>query len=266
MFFLQALGLGFLADTTCFFYLIFMQEESVKYSRTPNVIEQFIIERCVRNTRKMYIESFILFLALDLVVLYLTFIFFAESYIITGILLLLFTLVMGIFLLVIWDVIKQSGSKNYQIISGQGSWSVEYEFVGKVIEIVSKVNGENFCMVVPDMAIVPKCGETRNIKYEYVKIFEFDPPFGYGNIFISIDGKGLTNKHKNVIAKVKPIGILSVVLSISFCLSLLFCFLTEFKETWFVYISLGTFFVFARTIAIWNNNRNLRKSLNEEIS
>lgn len=240
-----------------------MQEEFLKYSRKPNLIEQFIIERCVRNTRISYIETFIFFLACDLAFWYLTILFFSES-ILMGLLMFIFASGIGIFLILIWAVIKDARIKSYQIISAQGAWSSEFEGEGKTRHLVSKVNGAKICMVVPGMAIVPKYGEAQNIEYEYVKIFEFPPPFGYDNIFISIDRKGFTEKHKTYIEKLKPIGLLSIIISVLFCVNLLFCFITEFAVPWISYLCLGLFLIFGRTIIIWVCNNELRKSLNRE--
>ena len=252
---MQGLDIPFLID------LIFMQEEFFKYSRKPNVIEQFIIERCVRNTRIVYIEAFILFLACDLAVWYLTILFFSES-ILMGLLMLIFASGIGIFLILILAVIKDARIKSYQIISDQGAWSSEFEGEGKTRHLVSKVNGAKICMVVPGMALAPKYGEIQNIEYEYVKVFEFPPPFGYDNIFISIERKGFTQKHKTYIEKLKPIGLLSIVISILFCVNLLFCFLTEFDIPWISYLCLGLFLIFGRTIIIWVHNNELHKRLN----
>lgn len=73
-----------------------MEETLFKYSRKPNVIEQFIIERCVRNTRIFYIEVFILFFVCDSTVWYLTILSFSES-ILMRLFMIILALAIGIF-------------------------------------------------------------------------------------------------------------------------------------------------------------------------
>ena len=241
-----------------------MQEKISKKTRSPNTIEQFIIERCVKNTRIAYIEMFILFLACDVVLWYLTFLAFGESFI-SGFFGLIFALVVGLFLLSIWKVIKEASIKSYKIRSDQGEWNIVFEGkTAKTMHPVSKVNGSKITMVIPEMVTIPKYGETQNIEFEYVEIFKSPPLFGYNNIFISIDKKGFTEKDKTYIQQLKPIGVLSIVLSISFCIILLFCFLIKFDSSSISYLCLGLFFIFLRTILRWNNNNRLLKSLKQE--
>jgi len=176
--------------------------------RNPNIIEQCIIERCVRNTRITYIEIFIFFLACDLTFWWLTVLAFGDSFLM-GCMSLIMALVLGILLLAIYRVIKDIKIRSYQIVSGKGEWSIEFEgATAKTRHPVSKVNGSKITMIIPGMATMPKYDEIKNIEYEYVKVFEDPPPFGYDHIFISIEGKGFTEKHKAYIEKVKPDSIL----------------------------------------------------------
>ncbi|MBJ2175845.1 hypothetical protein JBL43_16445 [Aureibaculum sp. A20] len=236
-----------------------------KNTRNPTTIEQFIIERCVRNTRIELFELFILVLACDLVLWHLTFLGFAYGFM-TGLIGLIFALIIGIFLFSVWLTIKDSNISSYQIISDQGTWNIVFEGVSvKTRYPVSKVNGNSITMVTPDMATVPKYDETKNIEYEYVKIFESQPIFGYNKMFVSIDGKGFAEKHKTYIEKIRPIGILSIILSVAFCVILIFCIVTAFDSPSLSYLCLGLFFIFIRTIIILVYNNNLHKKLNKEV-
>ncbi|GAF05983.1 hypothetical protein [Saccharicrinis fermentans] len=240
-----------------------MQEEPIKNTRNPNTIEQFIIERCARNIRIFHIEAFIFFGACDIALWYLTILFFSESFLM-GLGMLILALGIGIFLILIWAVIKDTKTKSYQIISTKGAWSVNFEGQGKNYHPVSRVNDEKICMVVPGMATAPKYGEIKKIEYEYVNILNF-AVFGYNNIFISIDKIGFSEKHQTYVENLKPIGLLSVVISIVFCFSLMFCFLIEFDSIWLSFLCLFSFFIFVRTTVIWVGNNNLRKSLTIEV-
>ena len=235
--------------------------------REPNKTEQIIIERCIALTKYGYIEMFIIFAALDLAVIYLVFLFFSDSWIMGGMFLIL-SIVMSHFLLNIWNVIKQCRiSDTYQIQSEEGIWSIDYEGdTARTKQFVSKINGKYITMPVPEMARPPEYKKPKNIEYEYLKIFEERPPFGYNYIFISIDGNMLNEKDKDYINKYKPLGILSMILSTCFVVFLVFSFISKFEIEFTIYICLFLFIPFVRTLIFWKSNTKLRadfiKSMN----
>jgi len=142
-------------------------------------------------------------------------------------------------------------------VSGQGS--------GKTLHYLSKVNDRTIASIIPGMAKTPKLGEIQNIKYEYVTLFDA-PLYGHDNMFISIDDKKFTEKHKIYMQQLKPFGLLSIILSIAFLPILVICILMEFKELTFSYVCLGLFVIFLRTVIRWRYNYKLKKKLERESS
>lgn len=239
-----------------------MQETISNKYRPPNDVELFIIERCIRNTRHFYIEVFMLSMAIVLSLCYLAFVGVADGDWILGICLVMFVMVLGLLLVIIWSVIKSlSQTKDYQIFSAKGKWRLVSAGTGKTKHFVSEVNGMRITMVIPGLAILPKYGEEKEIKYEYVKILECPPPFGYDNMFMSIDGKTLNEQHKQYINQVKPIRISYILLSIVFLLNITFCFYTAFNVLWMNITCLCLFLVFLKTIAVVIQNKGLRRNM-----
>jgi len=243
-----------------------------KNMRTPNVTEQFIIKQVVKNIYSTNIGIFILFAILGATLLYLTFIGFKQSILIPLMMLLLdiamliFLFATGLFLSGAKKILQNKDFSSYKIHSDHGEWSIEFEGASaKTRHPVSKVNGDKITMVFPEKDSVLKYDEIRSIEYEYVEIFEIPPVFGYSKIFISINGKKFTEKHKNYIQNIKPIGILSLVASITFCVILCFCFAIQFESVWMLYICLVLSVIFFRTIIILRNNYQLRKKFKVEI-
>lgn len=125
----------------------------------------------------------------------------------------------------------------------------------------SEVDGKRITIITPDMITIPKKEEIVNIEYEYVPIFNSPPLYGYNNIFISINKNRFTEKHKTYINKLKPLGILSVILSIAFCVLFTFCVIIEFNDSILSYISLALSFIFIRTVIILIYNKQLTRNL-----
>lgn len=205
---------------------------------------------------------------LDLACSYCTFLFFSESweYWILGLLFFILVITISLFLVSIWFVLKESRiTRSYLIQSEKGTWTIEYEGnATKTRHLISKVNGKKISMAVPGMATLPQYKKPKNIKFEYVKILDDPPPFGNNYIFIAIDGSTLSQKDRDFIDKIKPIGTLSIVLNICFVVFLLFSFISEFEINLTTYLCLFLFFPFIRTVTFWVNNRKLRKCLKKK--
>jgi len=231
-------------------------------TRELNELEQFIIERIVKNTRRSYIEMFILFGILDLACLYGVFLVFLDNWLL-GILFLVLVGVLSLFLVRIGTVIKDSKVKNaYPVRSEKGTWTITIEGdTAKTTHYVSKVNGKKIGMAVPEMVTPPTYSKPKEIDFEYVKILDNPPPFGNNYVFISIDGNELNEKHKNYIGKVKLVGVISIVLNACFMVSLLFSFISKFEIEFSVYLCMILFIPFARTIIFSIKNRRLKKGL-----
>ncbi len=234
-----------------------MEEIINNNSRDPNATEQFIIERYLKHARIYYIEMFIVFGALDLVIWYMTVLFFSESFI-AGFFYLILAVILGLLSLSIWFTIKETSAKTFKINSDKGQWTLKAEGSGKTLHYLSKVNELTVTTIIPGMAKTPKLGETKNIEYEYITLFDA-PLFGHDTIFISINNKRLTEKHKRYMEQVKVYGLLSIILSIAFPPILVFCFLIEFDSPSFSYLCLGLFIIFLRTVLRWRHNHKLKR-------
>ena len=228
--------------------------------RAPSKNEQLIIERCVLLERYASIEMFIFYLIIILTCIYLMFLFFTDGWFL-GIGMLFLSIIIGLFLLTTWITIKESSIKrSYKIYSDKGEWSIKYEGATvRTKEFVSKVNGKNINLILPTMASAPKYKEPKHIEYEYVQLFENSLPIGSNFLFISIDGKKLNEKDKDYIKKIKPVGLLSVVLSIAFIVLLIFSIMTG--DNSIIIICFVLLFPFIRTVTFLSKNRTLRKSL-----
>ncbi|MGJ8659460.1 MAG: hypothetical protein ACSHWV_06375 [Cellulophaga fucicola] len=233
-----------------------------KSSRFPNKIEQSIIERCARNIRILHIEFFILAILLSIVFWYFTYLFFCENFFL-GVLILVFDIVLAFYTLAIWITIKDAKVKpTYLINSEKGQWKILLKGTNaRNMHYSSEVDGKRITIITPDMITIPKKEETVNIEYEYVPIFNSPPLYGYNNIFISINKNRFTEKHKTYINKLKPVGILSVILSIAFCVLFTFCVIIEFNDSLLSYISLTLYFIFIRTVVILIYNKQLKRNL-----
>lgn len=242
-------------------------------TRPPNTIEEFIIEQSIRNTYWVYIELFILLIIITLVALYLTYLGFNENIgIIESFLILIFdsTIIfflssVGMFLSTTKKIIQNKDISSYTINAGKGHWKIEFE--GATVKTkypISKVNGEKITTVFPETENFPKYNEKLTVEYEYVRLFENAPPFGYNKMFISINGRKFTKKHTNYIKKIKPLGLLSLIGTITFCFMLCFSFAIKFKSTWVSYLCLVLSLIFFRTIYIWYFNKQLCKKFNTE--
>jgi len=242
-------------------FVIMIQEEKNTNTRKANEIEQFIIERVIRNIRILHIELLIVLGSLDLILWYFAFLFFTES-IIIGLIQLLLALVVGLFTFSIWDVVKNAKIKSYSIHADQGEWKIEQEgTTAKTTHYISKINEKKVAMITPGMADMPKYGHPKHITYEYITLLESPPPFGHNHVFISIENKKLTEKHKIYIQRIKPIGVLSIISCATFCVLIVFCFMIEFDNSLLSYFCLGLFMIFLRTLWRWNHNTKLRKKL-----
>ncbi|WP_435314114.1 hypothetical protein [Cellulophaga fucicola] len=233
-----------------------------KSSRFPNKIEQSIIERCARTIRILHIESFIFAILLNIIFWYLTYLSFYENFFL-GVLLLFFDIVLAFYTLAIWITIKDAKVKpTYLINSEKGQWKILLKGTNaRDMEYSSEVDGKRITLITPDMITIPKKGETVNIEYEYVAIFNSPPLYGYNNIFISINNNKFTEKHKTYINKLKPLGLLSIILSIAFCVLFTFCVIIEFKDSSFSYASLALSFIFIRTVVVLIHNKQLTSNL-----
>lgn len=233
-----------------------------KSSRFPNKIEQSIIKRCARTIRILHIEFFILAILLSIVFWYFTYLSFYENFFL-GVLLLFFDIVLAFYTLAIWITIKDAKVKpTYLINSEKGQWKILLKGTNaRNMHYSSEVDGKRITIITPDMITIPKKEETVNIEYEYVPIFNSPPLYGYNNIFISINKNRFTEKHKTYINKLKPVGILSVILSIAFCVLFTFCVIIEFNDSLLSYISLTLYFIFIRTVVILIYNKQLKRNL-----
>lgn len=243
-------------------------KEMKSIGRIPNDIEQDVIERCVENTKEGYIGMFVFFGILDLalwilIVLILTELSFSGFFI--AIILFILALLILLFELTLYQELKSLSKlkkdKRFEILSDKGTWTIKEEGTGKMRQNVSIVNGKKLKMLAPYFYAGPtKVGDCKEILYEYVEIIDAPIVGGCEGWFISINGRVLEQKHKDYIAKLKPIGILSIVSSIVFLGSIFFI---QFNSWLINLVSVLTFLVFFRTILCWIVNYNLRLGLDE---
>lgn len=231
------------------------------YFRKPNNIEQDIISITIKNTRSMYIEMFVVFLVLDIAIWSLIFLLFSENWFL-GCIFILIGIMLSFFLNSFRKTIKKCSINNSCLIYfEQGEWKIELQGSGKTQHYVSKVNNKLISLLVPDMYEPPKNGESKNIKYEYVQIFDTPPLFGHNSVFISIEGNTLGTKHLHYMKNIKPVGLFSIILVCVFSVILLLYLMSSFTITFCLYICLILLYPFIRTIRAWINNKKLKKEL-----
>ncbi|SNR15180.1 hypothetical protein [Tenacibaculum jejuense] len=230
--------------------------------RKPSEIEQKIIDICIRNTQKSYIQIFIVFLILDIVIWSITFIFFSESWFM-GILMVLIGIVISLFLLGIKETIEDTKINcSYLVFSDKGEWKIEIEGkTAKSQHYVSKVNDKKIVMPVPYMSTPPLYGKPKNIEYEFVQLFDSAPIFGNDSIFIAIDGKGLENKHLNYMVRLQPIGVLSIITISCFFVFLMLCIISSFSMDFALYGCLVLLPIVIHTFIKWRNNKKIKEKL-----
>lgn len=188
--------------------------------RLPNEIENFILQRCVINTKRFYWETVVFFAITSGTLFYLGVLNFIDSWLM-GLFSILLALVFGIMVWILYAVIKDlTRIKSFKVFSASGEWSMESEGSGRTYHFKSKVNGENICMIVPGMGTLPKIGEKKQVKFEYVNLLDYTPPFGYSRCFVSIEGNEMEQRHADYMNKIKQIGLLSIILSIFFAVFL----------------------------------------------
>ncbi len=235
----------------------------IKKYRKPTKIEQSIIERCLTHTLYIYTEIFIFFTILGITIWWLVFLSFTENWFL-GLITLALAIVISLFLLVVWDVIKETKTScSHLVYSEKGEWKIEIQGdSAKTQHFVSKVNDKKIVMPVPKMYTPPEYGDPKNIEYEYIQILESPPPFGSNFLFMSIEGNNLEKKHLDYLNHIRYVGLFSIVLNVCFIVSLIFYFYSGLKMIMFpLYISIFLFLHFIISIFIWSNNRELKKEL-----